>query len=113
MNSDFRTVEECARCKSKMNHFTMSWFNREFICMPCRRKEEQHPDIELAKAAEINEVRKGNYNYEGIGYPGENERVSDEFKEELLRCEECSTEFCIDCFKYTCGCQEPRYQCDC
>lgn len=113
MNSNFSKVKECARCKSQMTQFTMSWFNKDYICMPCRIKEEQHPDIQLAKAAELKEVQKGNYDYEGIGYPGEEERVSDELKEFVLKCEECSTEFCIDCFKYTCGCQEPRYQCNC
>lgn len=104
---------ECDRCKSKVKSYTLSWFNTDYICMNCRIAEEKHPDIELAKATDINELRKGNYNYEGIGYPGEKERVSDELKEFILQCEDCSKEFCIDCFKYTCGCQEPRYQCDC
>lgn len=34
-------------------------------------------------------------------------------EDETLKCEDCSEEFCDYCVKYTCGCQEPRYQCDC
>jgi hypothetical protein len=34
--------------------------------MDCAKKEEQDPEIEQAKKADAEQVRKGNYNYPGI-----------------------------------------------
>ena len=48
---------------------TMSWFNEDWICNECDKKEHAHPLIDKAKQKELEEVKKGNYNYKGIGKP--------------------------------------------
>ncbi len=47
----------------------MSKFNKDEICMPCKDKEQAHPDYKRASDVEIEEIKKGNYNFEGIGLP--------------------------------------------
>ena len=59
----------CQRCNKETDNFTGSIFNTELICMECAEKERDHPDYEKARAVEADEVRKGNYNFEGIGLP--------------------------------------------
>lgn len=59
----------CNRCESIVNGHTMSMFNTETICLRCARIEEQHPKYDDARKADLEEIRKGNYNFEGIGKP--------------------------------------------
>lgn len=60
----------CDRCGCpNNNHTTMSKFNTDEICMPCKDKEQAHPDYKRASDVEIEEIKKGNYNFEGIGLP--------------------------------------------
>jgi hypothetical protein len=66
----------CNRCKSTVNGHTMSMFNTETICLPCARIEEQHPKYDDARLADLNEIRKGNFNFEGIGKPEDLESAS-------------------------------------
>lgn len=62
-------VDVCPRCgESTNNQTTMSVFNTDTICIPCKEKEKEDPDYQLAVDTEAAEVRKGNYNYPGI-YP--------------------------------------------
>ena len=62
-------VDVCPRCgESTNNQTTMSVFNTDTICIPCKNKEREDPDYQLAVDTEAAEVRKGNYNYPGI-YP--------------------------------------------
>jgi hypothetical protein len=64
MNVDF-----CPRCGESTNgRTTMSVFNTEVICIPCKEKEKEDPDYQMAVDTEAAEVGKGNYNYTGI-YP--------------------------------------------
>jgi hypothetical protein len=59
----------CPRCGESTNgKTTMSVFNTDTICIPCKDKEKEDPDYQLAVDTEADEVRKGNYNYPGI-YP--------------------------------------------
>lgn len=59
----------CPRCGESTNgKTTMSVFNTDTICIPCKEKEKEDPDYQLAVDTEADEVRKGNYNYPGI-YP--------------------------------------------
>jgi hypothetical protein len=74
----------CDRCEIATNTYTMSWFNEDFICMPCNDEEEKHPDFEFAKQVEVAYTRLGNTNYPGIGYPGQDGRVSEELKQALI-----------------------------
>ena len=66
----------CHRCSKETDSFTMSWFSTESICLDCSDEENNHADIELAKAVELAHVKSGNYNYPGIGWPGKDNRVS-------------------------------------
>lgn len=59
----------CNRCKIETRMHTMSMFNTETICLECKRKEEKHPKYKDAHNADLAEIRKGNYNFEGIGKP--------------------------------------------
>tara|TARA_B100000963_G_C22640769_1_gene680288 strand:+ start:8861 stop:9136 length:276 start_codon:yes stop_codon:yes gene_type:complete len=75
---------KCQRCECKTSFFTMSWFNTEHICQSCNNQEELHPDFNFAKDVELAYVKRGNYNYPGVGYPGKDGRLSEEFKQALI-----------------------------
>ena len=62
-------MTQCDRCNSLVNGHTMSMFNTETICLPCARIEEVHPKYKEALKADLAEIRKGNYNFRGIGKP--------------------------------------------
>jgi hypothetical protein len=47
----------------------MSFFNTQMVCKECETKEKNHPDYQKARETEEAEVRKGNYNFPGIGLP--------------------------------------------
>lgn len=64
---DFFKKKICDRCGAELKVRTMSMFNEDVICMECKEKETHHSDYEKARDAEIAEVRKGNYNFKGIG----------------------------------------------
>lgn len=59
---------KCERCFKDADVFSCSWFNTQMICPSCQEEERNHPRYEEAKAKELEEVKKGNYNYEGIGW---------------------------------------------
>ena len=60
---------KCDRCPKEAFSTSMSYFNTQNICDKCTEKEELHPKYAEARAVEAEEVRKGNYNYQGIGLP--------------------------------------------
>jgi uncharacterized membrane protein len=45
----------------------MSMFNEDVICMECKEKETKHPNYKKAMDADMEEIKKGNYNFQGIG----------------------------------------------
>jgi hypothetical protein len=59
----------CHRCHVETDVHIMSMFNTELICLGCKEKEEQHPDYAAAREAELEQIKQGNYNYKGKGYP--------------------------------------------
>jgi len=61
----------CPRCKKDTNVHTMSMFNTQEICIPCKKIEQRHPQYDKARDAEFEQVRNGNYNFEGIGLPAD------------------------------------------
>ena len=68
----FFTQKNCDRCgKDLKNGRIMSMFNEDCICMECKEKERHDKDYERASSIEIEieieEVKKGNYNFKGIG----------------------------------------------
>ena len=60
---------KCQRCFNLSDIHIMSMFDVSLICMTCHEAETQHVDYNKARDAEIKEVKKGNRNFEGIGYP--------------------------------------------
>ena len=61
----------CERCNQKTDLHTMSFFNTQDICMTCVEKEKQHPKYAEAVQADVDEIKKGNMNFEGIGLPSD------------------------------------------
>lgn len=65
----FFTKKNCDRCgKDLQDGRIMSMFNENCICMKCKDEETKHKDYNKARDREIEEVRKGNYNFKGIGF---------------------------------------------
>ena len=65
----FFTQKTCDRCHGSLaSERKMSMFNEDYLCLSCIEKEKQHPDYEKAVQADIDEIKKGNYNFPGIGY---------------------------------------------
>jgi hypothetical protein len=60
---------KCNRCNKKTNVWILSMFNTEEICMDCKAEEKQLPEYEKAVKADMKEIKKGNYNFQGIGFP--------------------------------------------
>ncbi len=61
-------MSKCQRCHTETRVTTGSIFNTEMICMNCKSDETFHPRYKEAVEKEADEVRKGNLNFEGIGY---------------------------------------------
>ena len=61
----------CVRCGVKDAVTTVSYFNVDIICMDCDAKERQHPKFKEAQDKEIEAVRNGNLNFQGIGKPAD------------------------------------------
>ena len=59
----------CGRCGKESRVSIMSMFNSVEICMDCKEKEQQHPKYPDAVAADMEAIRRGNYNFRGIGAP--------------------------------------------
>lgn len=65
----FFTQKHCDRCRGSLERgHTMSMYNEACICMECKAKESQRADYKEAVEADHAEIRKGNYNFKGIGY---------------------------------------------
>ena len=64
----FYTQKTCDRCGGSLDGGrTMSRFNTDCICLRCSRAEKERPDYKKAVEAEMAEIRRGNYNFRGIG----------------------------------------------
>jgi hypothetical protein len=62
----FFTQPNCDRCgKSLKNGRMMSMFNTDCLCLDCIETERQH--YRQAVEADHAEIRKGNFNFKGIG----------------------------------------------
>ncbi len=61
----------CDRCREKSNMLIGSYFNTDMICLTCEEKEKAHSMFAMAKAIENEQVRQGNFNYQGIGLPSD------------------------------------------
>ncbi len=64
----FFTQKYCDRCGGSLEGGRiMSMFNEDCICMKCKEEERKRPDYKQAQDADINEIKKGNRNFKGIG----------------------------------------------
>lgn len=59
---------KCQRCSNETKAHTMSMFNTQTICLECKAVERKHPRYEEACQAELEAIRRGNYNFPGIGW---------------------------------------------
>jgi hypothetical protein len=57
----------CDRCNKETRIHTMSMFNCDLICMACKAEERKDPRYKEAVEADNAEIKKGNFNYKGIG----------------------------------------------
>ena len=68
MRDDFFTKTKCDRCHGSLDGGRIcSMYNQQTICMTCKEKEQQRADYRKAVEADHAEIRKGNYNFQGIG----------------------------------------------
>ncbi len=64
---NFFSQKTCDRCGGSLDKGRiMSMFNTDCICMDCLEKEKKDKDYDKAVKAEMEEIKKGNYNYKGI-----------------------------------------------
>ncbi len=71
MNSYQEWTGECQRCFKNTDIHTMSMFDVALICGNCSTAERKHPRFKEASLAELEEVKKGNHNFPGIGRPSD------------------------------------------
>jgi len=60
---------KCQRCFEETSVTSMSIFNTQMCCMDCLDLEKKHPQYSIAETLEIAAVKKGDYNFQGIGLP--------------------------------------------
>ena len=60
---------KCERCGNPTTVTQMSLFNTDMCCSVCIEMEKAHPEFPKARARELDELLKGNYNFPGIGLP--------------------------------------------
>jgi len=68
MADDFFSKRRCDRCGGSLDGGRiLSMYNEDVICLECKRKETERDDYIEAVEADHREIRKGNYNFKGIG----------------------------------------------
>ena len=63
------TDGRCQRCRQKTDVTSMSRFNTQMCCPPCLDLEKSHPEYSTAETLEIAAVKRGDFNFPGIGLP--------------------------------------------
>lgn len=64
----FFSVKNCDRCNIDLSGKSriMSKMNTDVLCSDCHEEEMNHEHYKKACDAEHEEIKKGNYNYEGL-----------------------------------------------
>ena len=63
----FFTQKTCDRCGGSLSGGRiMSMYSTECLCLDCKEKEKDRADYQAAVKAELDEVKKGNMNFNGI-----------------------------------------------
>ena len=71
MRDTFFSKTNCDRCGKPLTGIRiMSMYNTDCLCMDCKEEERKRSDYKSAVDADNAEIRKGNYYFKGIGYPG-------------------------------------------
>jgi hypothetical protein len=66
---NFFVAIRCDRCgRSLESGRIMSMYNDDVICMDCKEEEMKKENYNDAVQADIEAIRKGDYNFKGIGY---------------------------------------------
>ena len=70
MRDPFFSKTKCDRSGGSLEGGRIqSMFNEDCLCMKCKDEERKHPDYTTAVEADNAEIRRGNFNFKGIGYP--------------------------------------------
>lgn len=64
-------MTKCDRCGTDTGMSIMSYFNEDNICMECEEKERKHPKFKEALEADQEAIRRGDFNFPGIGKPSD------------------------------------------
>lgn len=65
-----KTRNICDRCGAGKCCLILSTFNLDMVCLPCKRREEAHPDYDRASDAEREHSRLGTHGtFAGVGKP--------------------------------------------
>lgn len=68
MRDRFFEKDHCDRCRKPLNGCRIqSMYNSAVLCMECHDKETQRSDYQDAVQADRDAIRRGNYNFPGIG----------------------------------------------
>ena len=62
-------LDPCPRCGDTKLPKIGSMFDMSMICIRCHVKEKVHPDYQKAVDVEHAAIKRGDYNYHGIGKP--------------------------------------------
>ena len=63
----FFTQTTCDRCKGSLKDGRkMSFLNTDCLCLKCAEEERNDSRYKKAKEKELEEIKKGNYNYPGL-----------------------------------------------
>ena len=69
MVDDFFRKTKCDRCGGSLAEGRiLSMYNEDVLCLKCKDAETRREDYEDAVKADHEEIRKGNFNFKGIGY---------------------------------------------
>ncbi len=78
----FFTQKTCDRCGGSLDiGRIMSMFNTDCLCLDCKKKEKHYPKYKEAVETELAEVKKGNYNYQGLL---KEQKITDKLLEQIL-----------------------------
>ena len=64
---DSTVPNTCTRCGCKAPAFIMSFFNEDWICLDCEEDEKGAPGYGAARLRELEEVKRGNTRFAGVG----------------------------------------------
>ena len=68
MRDPFFSKTNCDRCKGSLDGGRMmSMFNTDCLCLECIRKERKRDDYPDAIKADHEEIKRGNFSFQGIG----------------------------------------------